>query len=100
MYENNNRNSAEYDNSRVEVVSSGKKYVGVAYNPTVTIICNTGEFILQTIATSVKTKYEILWDGDVLNTYPSLKIAETFFMDFAGLTKAKYAKLKTATAKG
>ena len=52
-------------------------------------------FTLRTIE-SVGVKYEILWDGEVLNRYPNLKTAETFFMDFAGITKAKYKKIKNA----
>lgn len=88
------RTNADYDNSRQEVHGNGAKYVGIAYNPVESIICSTGEFILRSISTSIKTKYQILWDGEVINDYPTLKIAETFFIDFAGLTKAKYNKMK------
>ena len=64
-----------------------------AYAPKITTIAEAEGFTLRTIE-SVGTKYEILWDGEVLNRYPSLKTAETFFMDFAGITKAKYKKIK------
>lgn len=66
-----------------------------AYAPKITTIAEAEGFTLRTIE-SVGTKYEILWDGEVLNRYPSLTTAETFFMDFAGITKAKYKKIKNA----
>lgn len=64
-----------------------------AYAPKITTIAEAEGFTLRTIK-SVGTKYEILWDGEVLNRYPSLKTAETFFIDFAGITKNKYNKIK------
>ena len=66
------------------------------YNPEIKIICKVGELILRTVATSINTKFEIVDDGMVLNRYPNLKTAEMFFIDFAGITKAKYNKIKLA----
>jgi hypothetical protein len=71
---------------------TGGAYVGKAYNPTIKTICKANDFELR----SVGTRYEILWDGEVLNRYPNLKTAETFFIDFADLTRGKYNKLKAA----
>ena len=74
---------------------TGGAYVGKAYNPTIKTICKANDFELRTVE-SVSVKYEILWDGEVLNRYPNLKTAETFFIDFAGITRGKYNKLKAA----
>ena len=70
-------------------------YEQKAYNPTVKVICSYEHLILRSVETST-VKYEILWEGEVFNKYPTLKIAESFFMDFAGITKAKFNKLKIA----
>lgn len=78
--------------TQIEVHGSGA-YEQRPYNPTVTTVCEANGFTLRTIE-SVGVKYEILWDGELLNRYPSLRDAETFFIDFAGITKAKYKKLK------
>ncbi len=66
-----------------------------AYNPIIKTVAKAEGFELRTIE-SVGIKYEILWDGEVLNRYPNLRTAETFFIDFAGITKAKYNKIKNA----
>lgn len=67
-------------------------YVGRAYNPEIKTICKVNGFELRV----VDTRFEILWDGELLNRYPSLKEAEIFFIDFADLTRGKYNKLKAA----
>ena len=66
-----------------------------AYNPTIKVVCEYEHITLRTVETS-KIAYEILWEGEVLNRYSTLKIAESFFMDFTGMTKAKYNKMKKA----
>lgn len=70
-------------------------YVGKAYEPTITVLCEVEGMVLRAIK-GLSDKYEILWDGELLNRYPNRKTAETFFIDFAGITKAKYNKLKVA----
>lgn len=70
-------------------------YEQKAYNPIITIVCSLDGVTLRTVK-SVDTKYEILFDGILMNRYPTLKIAENFFMDFTGITKAKYKKLALA----
>lgn len=67
-------------------------YVGRAYSPEIKTICKVNGFELRVVG----TRYEILWDGELLNRYPSLKEAEVFFIDFADLTRGKYNKLKAA----
>lgn len=70
-------------------------YEQKAYNPTIKVICECNGVTLRTVQ-SVDTKFEILMDGVLTNRYPSLKVAEQFFMDFAGIGKAKYKKLAQA----
>ncbi len=71
-------------------------YEQKAYNPEIKIICKVEELVLRTVTTSVATKFEIVDNGTLLNRYPNLKTAESFFVDFAGITKAKYNKIKLA----
>lgn len=85
------RNDGSNNNFR-SIGKTGGAYVGKAYNPDIKTICKANDFELR----SVGTRYEILWDGEVLNRYPNLKTAETFFIDFADLTRGKYNKLKAA----
>ena len=66
------------------------------YNPEIKIVCKVEELVLRTVTTSIATKFEIVDHGTLLNRYPNLKTAESFFIDFAGITKAKYKKIKLA----
>ena len=70
-------------------------YEQKAYNPTITMVCEFGEMALR-IVKAYDTKYEILCDGTLLNRYTTFKIAERYFMDFTGLTPAKYKKIAKA----
>ena len=72
-------------------------YVGKAVETTITTICEAEGFSLQKVE-SMGVKYQIIWDGELLNRYPSLKDAEAYFIDFTGMTKAKYAKVKAKFA--
>ena len=63
-----------------------------AYNPTIKVVCAINGYTLRTVK-SVDVKYEILEDGELLNRYPSLKVATQFFVDFAGITNAKFKKI-------
>lgn len=76
---------------------TGGAYVGKAVETITTTICETEGFSLQKVE-SMGVKYQIIWDGELLNRYPSLKDAEAFFIDFTGMTKAKYAKAKAKFA--
>lgn len=76
---------------------NGGAYVGKAVETTITTICEAEGFSLQKVE-SVGVKYQIIWDGELLNRYPSLKDAEAFFIDFTGMTKAKYTKAKAKFA--
>ena len=76
---------------------NGGAYVGKAVETITTTICEAEGFSLQMVE-SIGTKYQIIWDGELLNRYPSLKEAEAFFIDFTGMTKAKYNKVKAKFA--
>ena len=67
-------------------------YEQKAYNPTIKVVCAINGYTLRTVK-SVDVKYEILEDGELLNRYPSLKVATQFFVDFAGITNAKFKKI-------
>ena len=70
-----------------------RKYVQKAYTCETKTLCEVNGFLLRSVKTSVKTKFEILWNGELLNTYPNEKTAISFFIDFAEITKGKYKKL-------
>ena len=91
-YTENNTIACRNNGTEVEAHGIGH-YEQHAYNPIITTLCEANGFELRTIE-SVGIKYEILWDGEILNRYPNLKTAETFFIDFVGITKGKYNKLK------
>lgn len=77
-------------------INSCGAYKQVAYNPEIKIFCEVNNCILRMVKTSIKTKFEILINGELINSYPSEKIAIDFFVDFAEITKGKYKKLRTA----
>ena len=71
----NENNTIACRNNGIEVEAHGAGYYEQhAYAPKITTIAEAEGFTLRTIE-SVGTKYEILWDGEVLNRYPNLKTA-------------------------
>lgn len=92
-FNENNTFACRNNGIKIEAHGAGH-YEQHAYNPIIKTIAEAEGFILRSIE-SVDTKYEILWDGELLNHYPNLKTAEAFFIDFAGISKAKYNKIKT-----
>ena len=70
-------------------------YVQKAYNPNISVICEFQHLVLR-IVEAYDTKYQILWEGEVLSTYSNRNTAESYFMDFAGIGKAKFNKMKKA----
>ena len=87
-----NSDGTATQSERAEIRKGCGHYESKAYKPTIKTICEHDGFVLRT----VNDKPEILWDGEVVNRYDTIKTAETFFIDFADLTKAKYNKLKKA----
>ena len=68
-------------------------YQQKAYNPIIKVICEFEHLTLRSVESS-KVQYEILWEGEVLNRFATVKVAESYFIDFAGITKGKYNKMK------
>ena len=93
-YTENNTIACRNNGAEVEAHGIGH-YEQHAYNPTIKTIAKVEGFTLRSIERE-DVKYEILWDDEILNRYPNLKTAETFFIDFTGLTKSKYNKIKSA----
>ena len=93
-YTENNTIACRNNGTEIEVHGSGH-YEQNAYKPIIKTIAEAEGFELRTVE-NAGIKYEILWDGEVLNRYPSLKTAEAFFIDFTGITKSKYNKIKNA----
>lgn len=94
LYSEKNTITCRNNGPEIEVHGCGY-YEQNAYNPIIKTIAKVEGFELRTVE-SVGVKYEILWDGEILNRYPSLKTAEAFFIDFTGITKGKYNKIKNA----
>ena len=82
----------EQSNNGLRASHSGGYYEQRAYNPTIKVICSVNGVTLRTVK-SIDTKVEILVDGVLFNRYPSVKVAEAFFIDFADISKAKFKKL-------
>lgn len=80
--------------TEIEVHGDGH-YEQKPYNPIIKNICSIDGVTLRTVQ-SIDTKFEILFDGVVMNRYKTLQIAENYFMDFTGITKAKFKKLALA----
>ena len=86
----------DYSEKRDVCNRSCGEYKQVAYAPEIKVVCKVDDLVLRTVKTSISTKFEILDNGSLINRYPTLRVAETFFVDFAGITKAKYKKLCAA----
>ena len=96
MFENNNRNSMEYDNSRITISGKNGAYQQKAYNAEIKILYRFEGIELREVENNTAVNYELLWDDEVLSRYSTLKMAIKFFIDFAGITKAKLNKLAVA----
>ena len=84
------------DGATVEVHGSGT-YNQRAYAPTITTLCEVKKCLLRKVE-SVCVKYQVVYEGEVFCEYSNLKTAETFFIDFAEITRGKYNKLVKAAA--
>lgn len=69
-------------------------YVGKA--PTVRDLYRVDDTLLREVTTYKGTVYELVLDDEVYNRFPSLKEATVWFIDFAGITKAKLKKAACA----
>lgn len=89
------RESNSFSNEKGHTASGCGEYRQKAYDPKVSVVCEYNKCVLR-IVEAYNTKYEIFYEGELFNRYSNFSIAETFFIDFAGLTKSKYKKLKNA----
>lgn len=96
MFENNNRNSVEYDNSRITISGKSGAYQQKAYDAEIKILYRFEGIELREVKNNTAVNYELLWDDEVLSRYSTLKMAIKFFIDFAGITKAKLNKFAVA----
>ena len=87
-------NSYRVATNKRQTVCGNGEYTNVPYNPTITTIAEANGVELRSVERTVGTVYEIRFDDEVLVKYPNLKNAEAFFIDCAGITKAKYNKIK------
>ena len=69
-------------------------YIGKA--PTVRNLYRVDDTLLREVTTYKGTVYELVLDDEVYNRFPSLKEVTVWFIDFAGITKAKLNKAACA----
>lgn len=79
-----------YDNGEKKANGLGT-YHGKAYSGTRTPLYRANGVQLDEI-TEGTTCYEIVWDGEVLNRYPTLAKAVSYFIDFSGIRKSQLKK--------
>ena len=65
--------------------------------PVIDVICVGDEMMLRSVKTSFGTTYEIFCDGELFCRSKDKREAETMFMDFLGISKAKFVKLCAKT---
>lgn len=86
------RNNGD-ENHRATGKTNGA-YIGKA--PTIHDLYRVDDTLLREVTTSKGTTYELVLDDEVYNRFPSLKEATVWFIDFAGITKAKLPKTACA----
>ena len=89
---NNMSDKYDYGYQKDSGARGGCSYVGKA--PAVNTICEAEGMTFRMVGTT----YQILADGEVFYFSKNKKEAEAMFMDFAGLTKGKFAKACEAYA--
>lgn len=82
------------DNGHRATGKTNGEYVGKA--PTIHDLYRVDDTLLREVTTSKGTTYELVLDDEVYNRFPSLKEATVWFIDFAGITKAKLPKTACA----
>jgi hypothetical protein len=90
--------SFEYDNSRCNVCGSATNgaYSNKPYLATIKPLYQYEDMTLREISDSRGQRYEILFDDEVYQRFPTLKNAVAYFLDFSGLTKRQMEKVKVA----
>lgn len=67
-------------------------YASKAYTAKVTTICSVNGVTLREVVDAT-TKYEIYWDGELIDRYTKRETAINYCADFAGITSRALAKL-------
>ena len=84
-------------NNGIEVEAHGAgSYVGKA--PTIETVCEANGMTLKAVRGETVTRYEVICEGELFSRSTNKTEAETLFMDFAGIGKAKFKKLCEAKA--
>lgn len=62
--------------------------------PVIKVICFANDVMLRAVEMTSRTVYEIICEGDIFSRSSNLREIESMYLDFAGLTRAKYNKIK------
>lgn len=71
---------------------SNGAYNGNAYRATITPLYRYDDMELRSVEHNGVKKYEVLFDDEVYQKFPTLKAAQVYFSDFSGLTLGKMEK--------
>lgn len=88
----------EYDNSRCSVCGSATDgtYSNKPYTASIKPLYHYEDMTLREVSDNRGQRYEILFDDEVYQRFPSLNNAVAYFQDFSGLTKRQMEKAKVA----
>ena len=71
---------------------SNGEYKSNGYHATVTPLYRYDDMELRSVEHNGVTRYEVLFDNEVYQKFPTLKAATLYFSDFSGLTVGKMEK--------
>ena len=71
---------------------SNGAYNSNAYRATITPLYRYDDMELRRVEHNGVKKYEVLFDDEVYQKFPTLKAAQVYFSDFSGLTLGKMEK--------
>ena len=71
---------------------SNGAYHSNGYHATVTPLYRYDDMELRSVEHNGVTRYEVLFDNEVYQKFPTLKAATVYFCDFSGLTVGKMEK--------
>lgn len=80
------------DKAFADRAHSNGAYNGNAYRATITPLYRYDDIELRSVEHNGVKKYEVLFDDEVYQKFPTLKAAQVYFSDFSGLTPGKMEK--------
>ena len=86
------------DNGHRACGKNGGEYHSNGYNAVVTPLYRFDDVELRSVENNGAIRYEVLFDNEVYQRFPSLKNATVYFLDFSGLTKGKLKKCEVKAA--